>query len=521
MYRRHFSTVLASCVWGASGCGRRAEAASRAAKQSPVRTVVKNARDVRNGWGVNVSNDPDDAAKTAAAIGFIGTRWVRLQFDGDRSATIAAIQEALLRRGEPDPQLKLQLLLNGYLEGASRNTWAAQQRWILDGVLPIRRPDGWSVLAAIEGPNEVNSANGGGSRGPDDAIDKTGDRNATSDNPMANRNFVDWAREIDAFRRRHALALQGVEILSPTILYFYPSDWSGALDVSAYVDFGSFHYYAGLDGTGGVPSWPANPDNFARMYRFAQAGICPGKPLVQSEGGFSSQAGGGYADDGRSGARYQLMQLLDHHASGGHRYMIYDLFNHRNSTKMHVTEDSEENYGQYYGDGVTPKPAAIALHNLSNLLSLENDYAHPSNVADTASFTPAYNSAALRVIGLRDAGSAGQAMVLPKSDGSTMIAVWNEPAIDMGSGVSVTPAANPVVVEFGSAQEYRVYDPTGGGGAADFTARATTSPIASGAGLSVRLTLYGTPLLIELKRREPKRRGAGRPKPEGAGQQAS
>ncbi|CAO4171958.1 hypothetical protein [Methylorubrum populi] len=265
--------------------------------------AVKNARAVRNGWGINVPNQPEAAARTAAALGFLGTRWVRLQFDGDTSPAIAALQDGLVRRGSPEPDLKLQLLLNGYLDGAAHNSWAAQQRWILDKVLPIRRTDGRPVLAAIEGPNEVNSGNGGGSRGPDDSIDKTGGRNSTSDNPDANRNFVDWARRLADFRRRHVQALSGVEILSPTILYFHPGDWSHSLDVSAYVDYGTFHYYAGLQGTGGVPSWPPNPDNFARMYRFAQAGICPGRPLVQSEGGFSSQAGDGYAADGRSGAR--------------------------------------------------------------------------------------------------------------------------------------------------------------------------------------------------------------------------
>ena len=465
------------------------------------RVPVKNARDVRNGWGVNVSNDATTAANTAAALSFIGTRWIRLQFDGDTSATVAAIQAALVQRGEAEPQLKLQLLLNGYLEGAALNTWPAQQRWILNGVLPVRGVGGRPVLAAIEGPNEVNSGNGGGSRGPSDGVDKTGGRTDTSDNPVANRNFVEWARQVATFRRSNAKALQGVEILSPTILYFYPDNWSDTLDVSPYVDFGSFHYYSGLSGTGGVPSWSTNPDNFARMYRFAQSGICPGKPMVQSEGGFSSQANGGYASDGRSGARYQLMQILDHHAVGGHRYMIYDLFNHPRSTSNHVTTDHEENFGLYYGEMTTPKPAAIALRNLSNLLSLGNSYADPRNATDTMPFEPAYTGANLRLTGLRDAGSAGSALVLPKSDGSTMVAIWNEPLIDTGSGISVTPQANRVDVDFGSSHDFDVYDPTGGGGVADFTAQVSTRPIFSGSGASVSLFLFGTPLLIGLKPR--------------------
>lgn len=493
--RRHLSAGLAGVALTAS---RRGSARALANVPLPPGVAVKDARDVRNGWGVCVPNVPEAAPKTAAALAFLGTRWVRLQFDGDTSPGIAALQAALVRRRDPDPNLKLQLLLNGYLEGASRNGWAAQQRWILNGVLPIRRPDNRTVLAAIEGPNEINSGNGGGSRGPDDALDKTGGQNSTSDNPAANRNFVDWARRLAAFRQANAQALANVEILSPTILYFFPHDWSRTLDVSRYVDYGTFHYYAGVQGTGAVPSWPPNPDNFARMYRFAQAGICPGKPLVQSEGGAASHADGGYAADGRSGARYQLMQLLDHHAAGGHRYMIYDLFNNPASTAAHVTTDAEDNFGLYQGDWTTPKPAAVALHNVSNLLSLGNSHADPRNLADTAAFVPGYDGTTLKITGLRDAGSAGHALVMPKSDGSTMVAVWNEPVIDTGSGASLTPAANPVVVDFGSTQDFRVYDPTGGGGEADFAARVTTASIATGRSRFVDLTLFGTPLLIEL-----------------------
>lgn len=511
MPHRHLSAALVCCALSAhliesaraQGRGREPRTVERGQTHvlSPG-VAVKNARDVRNGWGVNVPNTPDAAASTAAALGFLGTRWVRLQFDGNTSAAIRAIQEALVRHGALDPNLRLQLLLNSYRNGASRNTWAAQRRWILEDVLPIRGANGRPVLAAIEGPNEVNSGNGGGSRGPDDAIDRTGGEVSTSDNPVANRNFVDWARRIAVFRHANAGALRGVEILSPTILYFYPNDWSVALDVSQYVDYGTFHYYAGLSGTGGVPSWPPNPDNFARMYRFAQAGIGPRKPLVQSEGGFSSQTNGGYAADGRSGARYQLMQILDHHAMGGHRYMIYDLFNNPASTTGHATGNAEDNFGLYDGDRTTPKPAALALHNLANLLSLGNSYSDPRNLTDTGAFVPAYDAAGLRVKGLTDAGSAGHALVMPKSDGSTTVAVWNEPTIDTGSGVSTTPTANPVTVDFGSVQDYRVYDPTGGIGVADFIARATTVPIASGSGHSVDVTLYGTPLLIELKIRK-------------------
>ena len=461
-------------------------------------TAIKNARDVRSGWGINVPNDPSLAKTTAAALNFIGTRWVRMQFDGDTSPGMAALQAALVAGNYPDPNLKLQLLLNDYMQNAAVNTWNNQKGWILNSVYPIKGANGKSVLSAIEGPNEINSKwPGGGPRGPNDTIDKSGGGEVGADNPTADANFVDWAQQLWNFKNTNSM-LNGVELLSPTVLYFYPSNWSSNLNVSQYVDYGTFHYYSGINGTSGVPSYPPNPDNFAKMYSYALAGICPSKSLVQSEGGFSSEVGGGYGQDGRSGARYQLMQIFDHHAVGGHRYMIYNMFNNGNSILGNISGSNEDNFGQYYGDYVTPKFSAVALHNLSNLLSLNNNYADPANFNDTASFLPGYDSSGFSVSGIQNEGSAGSSLIMPKSDGSTMIAVWNEPTIDTGSGTSTSPSANNITVNFGSSQKYNVYDPTGGGNAVNFTAIVSTTPIASSTGSSVNLTLYGTPLLIEL-----------------------
>jgi hypothetical protein len=458
--------------------------------------TVVNARSVRNGWGVNANGDP---AKVAAALTFIGTRWIRYQFDGDTSAGLRNFQAALVAGNHPDPNLKVQLLLNDYIQNAQTNSWNNQQNWILNSVLPIKGQNGRTVLAAIEGPNEMNTMDGNGARGPNDTQDKTGGSNVSSDNPTANANFVDWAKQLSSFRQSHSTQLQGVEILSPTILYFYVGNWSNQLNVSQYVDYGTFHYYSGLNGTTGVPSYPPNPCNFEKMYHFAQAGICPGKPLVQSEGGASSQVGGGgYAQDGRSIARYQVMQVLDHHAVGGHRYMIYNLFNNPASGPNNVTNWNEDNFGLFYGDGTTPKGSAISLHNMSNLLSLNNNWSDPANVNDTQAFNPAYNGQGFSVDGIQNAGTAGYSLMMPKSDGTTMIAVWNEPPIDDGSGTSLNPSPNNITVNFGSSQTYKVYDVLGAGNNVAGAPSVNLTPIKTGSGSSVQLTLVGNPLFIEI-----------------------
>lgn len=463
--------------------------------------VVRLARDVRNGWGCNVPFDVGSASATATALSYLGTRWVRQQFSGDNSAAMTGLQDALVSAGAPDPNLKLQLLLNGYIANGNTNTLTNQKSWILNSLAPKKGPNGTSILKCIEGPNEMNNPYvGQGSRGPNDQTDKTGQGPSgaagTAANPTADANFVDWATQVASFKSANTTALADVEIISPTVVYFMGQNFPSDLNVSSLVDYGTFHYYAGVTGTTGVPSYPPSPGNFSRTYGYAQAGICPGKALVMSEGGCSTESGtGGYSQ--RAAARYHLMAMLDFFVVGGHRTVIYNLFNNAVSTQGSTTSYNEDNFGLFYPDG-SPKQGAIALRNFQDLISLGLDRNASANFADTATFTPAYSGSSLSVTGLTNAGTAGSTMVMPKSDGSTMIAVWNEPPIDTG-GASTSPAADAVTVSFGSSQNYRVYDPTGGGGVADFTAAVNKAPIASGSGSSVNITLYGTPLLIELQ----------------------
>lgn len=461
---------------------------------------ARYARDVRNGWGVNAPFDVPSAAASANALAYLGTRWVRQQFSGDNSPAMTGLQDALVSAGAPDPNLKLQLLLNGYIANGNTNTLTNQKNWILNSLVPKKGPNGKSILWSIEGPNEMNNPYvGQGSRGPNDQVDKTGQGPSgpagTAANPTADANFVDWATQVANFKSANATALAGVEIISPTVIYFMGQNFPSDLNVSSLVDYGTFHYYAGVTGTTGVPSYPPNPGNFNKTYGYAQAGISPGKPMVMSEGGASTENGsGGYSQ--RAAARYHLMALLDFFAVGGKRTMIYNLFNNANSTPSNTTSYNEDNFGLFYPDG-TPKQGAIALRNFQDLVSLGLDRNAAANFTDTTAFNAKYDGSTLTVTGLTNAGTSGSKLVMPKSDGSTIIAVWNEPPIDTG-GASTSPTANPVTVNFGSTQTYKVYDPTGGGGVADFTAQVGKTPIASGTGASVNVTLYGTPVLIEL-----------------------
>ncbi len=471
---------------------------------APTQSVVlpagaRYARDVKQ-WGVNAPFDAGSATKTAAALNFLGTRWVRQQFSGDNRSAMTALQAALVSGGYSDPTLRLNLLLNGYINNAQANTWTAQQAWILS-LLGTTGPGGQSILRAIEGPNEMNNAYvGNGSRGLNDSVNQTGQAPGgamgVAPNPTADANFVTWATALHDFRQANP-SLAGVELLSPTVIYFLGANFPADLNVSSLVDYGTYHYYAGVGGgTGGIPSQQGNPGNLTQTYGYAQAGISPGKSMVMSEGGASTETGsGGYSQ--RAAACYHPMALLDFFRLGGHRSIIYNLFNNDVSTQASPTSYNEDNFGLFWPDG-SPKDGAITMRNTQDLLSLGLSADNAANLTDTAAFTPGYDASLLTITGLTNAGTSGSSLVLPKSDGTTMIALWREPVIDTG-GAWASPAGNAVTVDLGVSRTWAVYDVTGGAGQRDFTATRSLAPIARGTGRTVPGTLFGVPVMIEVQ----------------------
>jgi hypothetical protein len=461
-------------------------------------TAVLNARDMKGILGVNVPFD--DIAKApmiATAMSYIGTRKARMQFSGDNTAVMAGVQDALVSGGYYDPNLWLQLLLNGYIANANTNTLSNQQSWILASLITKIGPNGTSILRAIEGPNEMNNPNvGQGSRGPNDLTDKTDASSFPNNSATANANLVDWAHQVSTFRSANS-GLAGVELTSGTVVYFFAGAWNNTqLDVSSWVDYPTFHYYAGVTGTTGVPSYPpAASGNMTARYANAQAGLYPSRAMVMSEGGASTESGsGGYSQVGA--LRYHLLALCDAAALGARRSFVYNLVNNAVSTQSSTTSFNEDNFGLFWPDG-TPKPGAIGLRNMQNLLSLGLSFADSRNFADVATIAPAWSSAGLSITGLTSAGTSGSSIVANKSDGSSLVILWNEPPIDTG-GAATTPAGNTTSVDLGSVRTWRLYDPTGGGNVAMPTATATVAAVTTGTSQTVPVTLYGSPMVLEI-----------------------
>ncbi|GAC1368909.1 MAG: hypothetical protein NVSMB47_19230 [Polyangiales bacterium] len=168
------------------------------------------------------------------------------------------------------------------------------------------------------------------------------------------------------------------------------------------------------------------------------------------------------------------------------RFYVYTLFDPSTGSP-----GVEPNFGIFTTDK-SDKPAAVALSNVKHLFSLGLDYADPANESDTICFAPGYDGAGLRVDGIGESGHSSRvadAVVFPKSDGTTVISVTNEPTLCDGKGGDLTPAVVTATVHFGSAQTWHRYDVFGA------TPRV---PVASGTGESVDVPLTGYPQYLLL-----------------------
>ncbi len=435
------------------------------------------ARDVRRGWGVCARPGQDAPIEAyAAMLGRLGTRDLRVafcQYGQSAAARLRALGQALRARGCAEPTPRVTALVTAYMNDLG-TTWPMQQRALLDFA-----PSG--MLRAIEGPNEIdNYLAGDGSHGPDD----TTRRDRATDVPG---NYLDWCRALGRFRRENPI-LRGVTLVAPSLSVGPPANFRRLGDVSAYVDAGNLHFYAG---GGRQPSYSLRFDpfvgTFAVMLHWARATQMPRGPVWLTECGGSTS--GNYARDGVSQAKYLANQLFDYFAGGGQQMFVYQLLDGSG-----VPGDAEGNFGLFHHDA-TPKPAAALLAGLQDLLSIGHGYDDPGNAADHAAFPPAYNARALAVSGLDAPGAADPScVVLAKSDGGTLVAVWNEPVIDDGHGHDVTPPGRVVGVDFGSVQRFVVHDLM----APDLQTGLRARRARPGRGRVAELVLRGYPMLIEL-----------------------
>jgi hypothetical protein len=474
--RRSFIGSAAGWAWA-----RRAGAAQASGAGRPVRL----ARDLRNGWGVctGVPQQPENAAR---ALAYLNTRRIRGNYIVGQASTVpslTAVNDALRRAGAQLPSLDVQCLIFAYMNDLAI-TWAVNQRRLME--LYAAR-----LLSCIEGPNEMNSSYvGGGSHGPYDKVSCADPRYGAGGDGSWPLRFRQWATEMAKFRTANR-SLARVRLVAPTVAVA-PQAVAGAAyfdqlpALAGVVVNGAAHYYAGgghSPNLGSSSTQNSNIGNFGNTYSYIAR--AEQLPLILSECGASTD-GVNYGRDGIGQCRYILNQFFDLFASGGGGVFFYELFDGSGAER-----DYEGNFGLFREDAAHPKPAAIALANLANLLSLRNVWNDQSNLVDSFSVRPAYNSASLVVTGADAADTS--VLVLPKSDGHTMIAVWHE--VDPLDPYGHAPFS--IMVDLGAALGWRLFDPTGPRGDIG-QAQIGVTPIATGSGREVPVTLRGYPLLIEL-----------------------
>ena len=442
------SALLAASVFLSVGLNL-----ARGQEQKSAHRSIK-AQDFMNTFGVNVhlgDNNYKNTQAIADAPHIVGFSHVRGACG--TAADVAAWKDLATKSAPYFPGgLKADVLVTGYLN-APDITLARQEALV---------PQIAGLIETIEGPNEINNIYvGNGTHGPADKSDRTAQFAA---------NDAAWAKALFDWKQRTP-TLSSAKLLAPCIASGDPKDYAALANVSPFVDFGNVHFYAG---NGRQPSGFGG-GNFAAIYGWCQAAATPGKSLALTECGqtTASKPGQGGCDDVTQ-AKYVLNQMFDAAAMGAHRVFFYQLMDDTADGDPTRSGGAEAHFGLFdYRWGV--KPAAQALANVKKLLADKS--------INFKAKLPAYH-----VSGVADAGAAGSDLCLSKSDGSTVIVVWNEPQIwDAKANAPVTPPANRVTVDFGGDYSYRIFDPLVG-----------PREIAFGDGKNVRVNVQGSPLLIHL-----------------------
>ncbi len=242
-----------------------------------------------------------------------------------------------------------------------------------------------------------------------------------------------------------------VPVLNFTVYDFTHSAAAGNMSGSA--DYGTLHLYPRPYD---IPYAP--PGTPKAQYPLAMSGTVdvPGKPIIVTETGFSTitanavnRATWGVSENVQ--ARYLLNDLLDNYRGGTPRTYIYELLDDAVDPGQ---TNIEAHFGLFRSD-FTPKPSAVGIHNLTQILS---DTASTSktflpssltySITDTASSTPI------------DFGQTS--CLFQKANGRYYFVIWNEPTLWQKSPLQEIPPPAPHTVELTLAvapTAVNVYDP--------------------------------------------------------------
>ena len=220
----------------------------------------------------------------------------------------------------------------------------------------------------------------------------------------------------------------------------YQGNYGAVGNLAAYAGFGNAHTYPNV---GQSTDWAMQRLNgLARMADSTD-------PVITTEIGWNESQGFGQANI----AKYVLQAALDGMKDGDAKTYFYGLF-----------DDGSGLFGLMNQDG-TPKPAGIALHNLTTLLA--------DTSATASTFTPG-------TLGYTLSGTTASdnSLLMEKSDGSFWISLWDEN--DVAHDVTLTLGA--------AASEIKSFSPLTG-----ITAVRDLKGVAS-----VTVSVSDNPLILEV-----------------------
>ncbi len=232
-------------------------------------------------------------------------------------------------------------------------------------------------------------------------------------------------------------ATKNIPVFCPA--FSYPAGGPGSPrsavgNLSAYCDYAPLHAYPENLSLGSylpyeyIKSWGKFPPTVTAI----------GRPVVITEGGWPTAKKSRTGVDEATQAKYVLDYLLDAFSQGISRTYLYELLDDVNNPSDAIDEN---NYGLFHGNG-TPKIAATMLANLKTLL--QSGPVTPSTLSYAVDNMP----------------PNGHTLLLEKSDGTYVLALWNE--ADLWN--QTTHAANlvapvGVTLHLASPATVQLYDP--------------------------------------------------------------
>lgn len=235
--------------------------------------------------------------------------------------------------------------------------------------------------------------------------------------------------------------LTNVPVMDFTLTYGTTTYFLKYGNLAPIADQGNVHIY-------GVNGSPPLAGGWNTSLSVAQAAT-PNRIMNVTETGYTSYPSYSWLGvDESTQAKYILDTLVDASKSNVNRTYLYELFD---KTAPTVQTPYQGSFGMFRGDGMSPKPAGIAVHNLMTILGKgASGSAVPgqlnvsiSNWSQTATKPAALNT-----------------LLIQKNAGTYDLVLWSEPGIwNSTTHASVPAITQNVTLSIPSAMTASVFDP--------------------------------------------------------------